>query len=134
MNVYGNTNDNITFQVTDAAGEKIFINNVSLSFSEKVVGNILNPYIITIDDATGIANVEYSGNVKVSVIGDMLKIEGIDSGDIDLVEIYDINGHRIARKTNVSESGIRISTLTTGVYVVIVYGNGEYTYHKVLIR
>ena len=134
MNVYGNTNDNITFQVTDAAGEKIFINNVSLSFSEKVVGNILNPYIITIDDATGIANVEYSGNVKVSVIGDMLKIEGIDSGDIDLVEIYDINGHRIVRKTNVSESGIRISTLTTGVYVVIVYGNGEYTYHKVLIR
>lgn len=134
MNVYGNTNDNITFQVTDAAGEKIFINNVSLSFSEKVVGNILNPYIITIDDATGIANVEYSGNVKVSVIGDMLKIEGIDSGDIDLVEIYDINGHRIVRKTNVSESGIRISTLTTGVYVVVVNGNGEYTYHKVLIR
>lgn len=134
MNVYGNTNDNITFQVTDAAGEKIFINNVSLSFSEKVVGNILNPYIITIDDATGIENVKYSGNVKVSVIGDMLKIEGIDSGDIDLVEIYDINGHRIVRKTNVSESGIRISTLTTGVYVVVVNGNGEYTYHKVLIR
>lgn len=134
MNVYGKNNDNITFQVTDAAGEKNFINNVSLSFSEKVVGNILNPYIITIDDATVIENVEYSGNVKVSVIGDMLKIEGIDSGDIDLVEIYDINGHRIVRKTNVSESGIRISTLTTGVYVVVVNGNGEYTYHKVLIR
>ena len=50
------------------------------------------------------------------------------------VEIYDINGLRILRETNISKSGIRISNLIDGVYVVVVNENGEYTYHKIAIR
>lgn len=134
MNVYGNVNDPITFQVTDADGENSFDNNASLKFSETVVGDIFNPYAITINDETGVANVTYDGNIKVSVVGDMLRIKGIAADDIKLVEIYDTNGQKLVRKTRVSESGIRISNLTNGVYVVIVNGNGEYTYHKIAIR
>ena len=77
---------------------------------------------------------KYDGNIEVWTEGDMLRIKGIAADDIDLVEVYDTNGQKLIRETNVSESGIRISTLTTGVYVVIVNGNGEYTYHKVAVR
>lgn len=134
MNVYGQANDCITFQVTDANGELSFGNNVSLDFSETVVGDIFNPYAIAVDNHSGIADVRYDGNIKVAVDGDMLRIKGIPADDIDLVEVYDINGQKLIRETRVSESGIRISTLTSGVYVVIVNGNGEYTYHKIAVR
>lgn len=134
MNVYGNVNDPVTFHVTDADGENSFDNNASLNFSEKVVGDIFNPYVLTINNQSGISEVKYDGNVKVTVDGDMLRIKGIPADNINLVEVYDINGQKLIHETHVSESGIRISTLTNGIYVVIVNGNGEYTYHKIAVR
>lgn len=134
MNVYGNDNDAITFHVTDADGENSFDNNASLNFSETVVGDVFNPYAITINNQSGIADVKYEGNIKVTVDGDMLRIKGIPADNINLVEVYDINGQKLIHETRVSESGIRISTLTNGVYVVIVSGSGEYTYHKIAVR
>lgn len=134
MNVYGNVNDPITLQVTDAEGKMSFSNNASLKFTEAVVGDIFNPYVITIDNQSGIAEVAYDGKLRVYVEGDMLRIKGIAADEIDLVEVYDTNGQKLIRETRVSESGIRLSTLTEGVYVVIVSGNGEYTYHKIAVR
>lgn len=134
MNVYGNANDNIVFHVYDAEGENSFSNNTSMVFVETVVGSVFKPFAIRINNATGISDVSYSGRIKVSVKGDMLRIKGIDADDIELVEVYGVNGQRLLRETNVSEYGIDISTLTGGVYVVIVNGNGEYTYHKIAIR
>ena len=134
MNVYGNVNDPITLQVTDAEGKMSFSNNASLKFTEAVVGDIFNPYVITIDNQSGIAEVAYDGKLRVYVEGDMLRIKGIAAEEIDLVEVYDTNGQKLIRETRVSESGIRLSTLTEGVYVVIVSGNGEYTYHKIAVR
>lgn len=134
MNVYGNTNDKITFQVTDVDGEQIFSNDVSLNFSEKVIGDILNPYVITINNTTGITNATYSGDVKILITGDVLEIRGIDADDIELVEIYDMSGHKLISKTNVSDSRIRIPALTADVYIVVVNGKGKYTYHKIVIR
>lgn len=134
MNVYGNPDDGITFNVTDADGELSFSNDASLKFSETVVGDIFNPYVLMINSQSGVSDVKYDGNIKVAVEDDMLRIKGIAPDDIDLVEIYDIKGQKLIRETNVSESGIRISSLTNGVYVVIVKGNGEYSYHKIAIR
>lgn len=134
LNVYGNTNDAITFQITDNEGKMMYANNVSLNFSETVVGNLKAPFAIAINNQNGIYGVNYDGNIKVSIFGDMLHISGIATENIDLVEIYDINGQKLMHETTVSESGIRVSSLTTGIYVVIVNGNGEYTYHKVVVR
>lgn len=134
MNVYGNVGDGITFSVTDADGELSFSNSASLKFSETVVGDIFNPYVLMINGQSGVNDVRYDGNIKVTVENDMLRIKGIAPDDIDLVEIYDIKGQKLMRETNVSESGIRVSSLTNGVYVVIVKGNGEYSYHKIAIR
>ncbi|MCM1141865.1 MAG: chitobiase/beta-hexosaminidase C-terminal domain-containing protein [Muribaculum sp.] len=134
MNVYGNANDKITFQVTDNNGEVQFANNSSLSFSEQIIGNINDPYAIVINSQSGVSNVTYDGNIKVRIVGDMLIIKGITADNIDLVEVYDTDGQKLIHETNVSESGIRISHLNTGVYIVIVNGNGEYTYHKIALR
>lgn len=134
MNVYGNSGDKITFQVTDAAGSVRLACTTELPMSEKVVGSLNEPYPIAVSNATGINSVSYSGNVKVYISGDMLRITGIDPQDISLVEVYDVDGHKLIHETSVSDAGIRVSHLTTGVYVVIVNGNGEYTYHKVSVR
>lgn len=134
MNVYGNANDKITFQVTDNDGAVQFANNSSLSFSERIVGNLNDPYAISINSQSGIGNVTYDGDIKVSIVEDMLVIKGIAADDIDLVEVYDIDGQKLIHETKVSESGIRVSNLNTGAYIVIVNGNGEYTYHKIALR
>lgn len=134
MNVYGNLGDNITFLVTDADGQLSFSNNASLTFSETIVGDIFNPLAIAIDNLDGITDVNHDGNIKVVVDGDVLRISGIAAEDINLVEVYDTNGMKLVRETNVPASGIKISTLAAGVYVVIVDGNGEFSYHKIAIR
>ena len=134
MNVYGNVNDPIRFNVTDADGEIGFPTDASLNFSETVIGDLYSPYTITINNESGISDVKYDGNVKVLAEGDMLLIKGIPADEIKLVEVYDTNGQKVIHEANVSESGIRISTLTAGVYVVIVNGNGDYTYHKIALR
>ena len=134
MNVYGNVNDHITFQVTDADGENSFVNDATLSFSETVVGDIFNPYIITINNKSGIGDVNYDGNIEVTVEGDMLHIKGIATDDIALVEIYDMKGTKLIRETNVIDGCISISALTSGAYIVIVNANGEYSYHKIALR
>lgn len=64
----------------------------------------------------------------------MLRVKGIAASDINLVEVYDINGQKLISRSHVSESGISISTLIGGVYVVIVNGKGEYTYHKIVVQ
>ncbi len=72
-----------------------------------------------------------SGRVMVAFEGDMLHINGIASDEIDYVDVYDLNGQKLLHAPQVSESGIRTSMLSDGVYVVIVSGNGHHTYHKV---
>lgn len=134
MNVFGNENDNITFQLADIDQQHFYKNNASMNFRETVVGDISNPYKIIKDGAiTAINDVKYDGNISVSVENDMLRIKGIAADDIDFVEVYDIDGRKLIHETNISESGIRISILTTGVYVVVVNGNGEYSYHKISV-
>ena len=134
MNVYGNTGDRITIRVTDADGEVTFPTDCVLTFSETVEGDLFSPLAVIVKNHSGIAGTTYNGNVKVSAEGDMLVISGIAADSIEFVEVYDLNGQKIMRETGITESGIRITALNTGVYVVIVNGNGEYTYHKVAIR
>lgn len=134
MNVYGDVNDHITFHVTDADGELSFANNASLKFEETIVGSVFNPYTITLDGATSVTDVAYSGKVKVIVEGGVLRISGVAANDINLVEIYDTNGQKLVSQRHVLESGVDVSNFTGGVYVVIVNAKGEYTYHKIALH
>lgn len=136
LNVYGNIDDNITFRIFDVSGEKEFTNIASLNFNEIVVGDIFNPYVIEIINSTvtETMDVKYPENIKISVAGNMLKINGINLDNIDLVEVYSVNGMRLLRESNISESGIRLSALVDGIYIVVIDINGEYTYHKIAIR
>ncbi len=72
-----------------------------------------------------------SGRVKVAFEGDILHINGIACEEISHVDIYDIQGQKLMHATQVSESGIRTSMLSEGVYVVVVSSHGAYTHHKV---
>ena len=135
LSVYGYNGDNITLRVTDAEGEVEYQTAVaSLEFDGNAVGNVHSPYVVVIDGNSGNSAVRFDGNVKVFVEGDMLRISGIAPEHIGFVEIYNIDGHKLMHETSITESGIRVSTLPTGVYVVVVDGNGDYSYHKIAIR
>lgn len=134
MNVYGNVNDPISFRVTDLEGEVSYSNNVSVMLGEDMMGDIFNPFMIPINAESGVGAAVGDGKVMVYVDGDRLMVKGIPAEMIELVELYDIDGHKVLRATSVSESGIKVSALTDGVYVVVVNGCGEYTYRKIAIR
>ena len=131
MNVYGNPNDDITFLVTDSYSGAELNNDASLKFREVVVGDLFNPYIISTGASTGVDEVAGSSHVKVFFEGDMLLIKGVNVDDIRYVEVYDIQGQKLIHETHVPESGIRVNTLSDGIYLVIVNAQGEYSYHKV---
>lgn len=134
MSVHGNVNDPISFRVTDAAGEVEYPCNVSVAFREDMMGDVRRPYEISINEESGVGEIAGEGGVTVYVDGDRLRISGVAADDVELVEIYDIDGHKLMRETSVSEAGVKVSPLTDGVYVVIVKGEGEYSYHKIVIR
>lgn len=134
MNVYGNAGDVVTFQITDAEAENQFENSASISFGEKVVGSLDDPYRISVAAQSGVTCVAYDGDVKVAQAGDMLVIKGVPASTVRKVEVFDLDGHKVLRSDRVSESGIRISDLKGGVYVVVVNADGSYSYHKVLLR
>lgn len=83
---------------------------------------------------TGTTVIDIDGNVNVTVEADMLRIRGVAARDIELVEIFDTDGRKILHVTNVAESGIRLPKLSTGIYVVVVKSNSEFTYHKISIN
>lgn len=134
MNVYGNPGDAITFLVTDAEGKLEYPNTTAIEFSERIVGDIFNPFEIEINGTTGVRDTRNDGNVKVYAEGDMLRITGVASRDIELVEIYDTDGHKLLRESNVAESGIRLPKLSIGIYVVVVKADGTFSYHKIALR
>lgn len=134
MNVYGNVGDAITFQVVDNDTEESYANNAGLEVHETVVGTLGSPYVICLKGQSGIGRVEYDGNVKVYADGDMLRIKGIAPEDIRMVEMYDVKGVKVLHETNVSASGVRLPEMVPGAYIVIVNGNGSYTYHKISVK
>lgn len=134
MNVYGNVGDAITFQVVDNDTEESYANNGALEVHETVVGTLGSPYVICLKGQSGIGRVEYDGNVKVYADGDMLRINGIAPEDIRMVEMYDVKGVKVLHETNVSASGVRLPEMVPGAYIVIVDGNGSYTYHKISVK
>jgi hypothetical protein len=104
-----------------------------LTFGEDIIGNIDRPYTIVVNGASGIGNITSGGNIRVRIVDDKLVVSGIEAKDIDLVEIYDIDGLKLIHEPYVTISGINVGHLTAGVYVVMVRGNGVTTYHKIVL-
>lgn len=131
MNVYGNLNDAISFLITDIQSDAELYNDASIKFREALVGDIFNPYVISTSATSSVYDIAGGFRVKVSFEGDMLLIKGIDFDDIKFVEVYDVQGQKLIHETHVPETGIRVPTLSDGIYLVIVNAKGEYSYHKV---
>lgn len=134
MNIYGKTGDHITFRVTDSDGEAEFATAAALDFSERSEGNLFDPYVIGVNTRTSLGIADYEGSIKVILSEGRLTVKGINPGEVELIELYDLNGYKLLHETVMPKEGIDVSHLVNGVYVVIVQGNGEYTYHKVALR
>jgi hypothetical protein len=73
-------------------------------------------------------------NVKVRVMDRTLLIHGIAAENIDFVDVYDIDGLRLCHEVNLFDPSVNVSHLKSGIYVVVVRGNGVTTHHKIAIN
>lgn len=134
MNIYGNKGDNITFRINDPDFTFRYANNVVITFDETVAGSIDEPYVITFDSLSGIDNISCDSSLTVRILEERLFIEGINPNDIELVEMYDIDGHKVLHQWRDIESGINIRHLPEGVYIVTIRSSGQYSYHKIALH
>lgn len=133
MNIYGSPDDEISFYIADSDGDGQYPAVQKEKFADNMLGSIAEPYSLAVNFDSKVSSLGTSGKVKVQVEDDMLRISGIDASEIDYVELYDLDGRKRLHASNISESGIRLPSLISGVYIVLISGNGNFTYHKISI-
>lgn len=135
LNVYGNVDDKITFRVADGQSDTSYDTDASLSFSERVVGDVFNPWRIIVDAQSGIGDIasDDAVSVRLHIDGGNLFVTGIPLSDVNLLEIYDMDGQKILHADSLDSSGVKVSAFVPGVYAVVLNGYGRYSYHKIVI-
>lgn len=133
MSVYGKSGEKIDFKAMSNASELLIPVKTEV-FSESMIGNVLEPYKFTINSLSDISKVDFTGGISVSVIDNMLHINGVDGDLINDIAILDMDGRKVRSfHDNPAQSDIYID-LPAGTYMVVVRCGNAYTYHKILVQ
>lgn len=130
LSVHGNPGDEISFRIlgTEEDAQELVLDQ-TLQFTENPVGSLNYPYQFNAE-RTGIKSISTNNEISVSVINRMLNVAG---NDVDYVAVYDINGNKILATAN-AQSPIALDIVNVGVHIVAVRSNGNWSYHKVMIK
>lgn len=124
--IYGEDNDAIALKVYDHATTNLYtVNNAPLQFvADDMKGNPETPYIIALGSITGI---ESTNPTQIAIYPNPVSVNlYIDRPQqiVDVVEIIDLSGRVIFRKTDFSDESIPVSGLNKGVYLLkLVYSD-----------
>lgn len=133
MSVYGNAGDKIALQVVRIDDDMICATSSDmLAFGEKVVGNLFDPYVITVGKSSGMSDASLAAGRKVYLVGDVLYVDGVAC--IDGITLFDTAGNKALSSRSIPAGNISVAQLVAGVYVVVVDADGNYSYHKIVIR
>lgn len=133
MSVYGNAGDKISLQVVRIDDDMICATSSDvLAFGEKVVGNLFDPYVITVGKSSGMYDASLAAGRKVYLVGDVLYVDGVAC--IDGITLFDTAGNKALSSCSIPAGNISVAQLVAGVYVVVVDADGNYSYHKIVIR
>lgn len=133
MSVYGNAGDKISLQVVRIDDDMICATSSDvLAFGEKVVGNLFDPYVITVGKSSGMYDASLAAGRKVYLVGDVLYVDGVVC--IDGITLFDTAGNKALSSRSIPDGTLSVAQLVAGVYVVVVDADGNYSYHKIVIR
>ena len=133
MSVYGNAGDKISLQVVRIDDDMICATSSDvLAFGEKVVGNLFDPYVITVGKSSGMYDASLAAGRKVYLVGDVLYVDGVAC--IDGITLFDTAGNKALSSRSIPDGTLSVAQLVAGVYVVVVDADGNYSYHKIVIR
>ena len=133
MSVYGNAGDKIALQVVRIDDDMICATSSDvLAFGEKVVGNLFDPYVITVGKSSGMSDASLAAGRKVYLVGDVLYVDGVAC--IDGITLFDTAGNKALSSRSIPAGNISVAQLVAGVYVIVVDADGNYSYHKIVIR
>ena len=125
--------EKVTFKAYENATARELVVSETLAFDGMQTGTISTPYQFHITNETGILNISSSSfNIYPNPVRNTMYISG-NIEDIEDVKILDANGRIVVFTENYSDSGINVSSLLGGVYVVAIHTSKGYVYKKIMI-
>ncbi len=123
MTIYGdvNTSTALTFKAIDNSSQQEYHVVETAKFANAMLGSVTSPYKLTISGATGINEVAEQGayNVYPNPVRHTLYVNG-DLERLNAVYVISNNGAIVAKTDNYSESGLNVSSLIDGPYIVVL--------------
>ena len=135
MTIYGdvNTSTKLTFKAIDNSNQQEYDIVETVKFANTMLGSVSSPYKLTISGTTGINELADKGcyNVYPNPVRNTLYVNG-DLERLNAVYVIANNGVVVAKTDNYSESGLNVSSLIDGTYIVVLKTSSGSIVKKIL--
>ncbi len=128
ISVFGLPGDKISFRIHPADGGGDYVLQQTATFGEEPVGSLKAPLTLDLSYSSSIDSLR-DGAYEVYVENGRLVVK-VEDDSIRLIEVYGIDGVRVASST----SSIETERLPAGVYIVVVNTANTRKSHKVEVR
>lgn len=131
INVHGQRGDVISFRYLN--GNEQLLSKTTLGFNEMPAGSINDPMALSLSGTVAIESV--TGNEAYVLIGEngSITFKG-DLSSIVGVDVYDIEGHKIAGAGKDAEGHLKVSDLEPGIALILVRTTDACVYRKVMVK
>ena len=123
MTLYGdiNASDKITFKAWNSSNQQEYNILETVKFANKLEGTVAAPFKLTIGDPTGINNIEINDdyNIYPNPVRSTLYVNG-DISQLKSVLVIANNGAVMAKTNAYKETGLNVSHLIDGAYIVVL--------------
>ncbi|MDE5807241.1 MAG: leucine-rich repeat protein, partial [Muribaculaceae bacterium] len=129
INVHGERGDVVTFRYASAIGQ--FASSESVSFGEDALGLLATPYELSMANTSAIEMVDAADGVTIDTENGQLIVKG-DS--LESVEVFDLNGLKLAESGNSADGSIKFTELEPGVKLIIIRTAEGISYRKINVQ
>ncbi len=135
LGVQGEGGENIKFYAMNNETEEIYDVTEQLNFTGDRQGSFNAPYSLHISgEATDIANLNAELQVSPAVARDVITVT-LPAENIDQVSVFNTNGVAVISANQLNAPAqINVSTLSEGIYIVVVKSQGKTYYQKIVKR
>lgn len=126
--------ESIAFKAYEnATGNECSISE-TLIFDGMHIGSPASPYLLHVSSTTGIKNV---GGTSLNIYPNPVRYTMYINGDTECIKdikILTANGQTVLHAQGYKDTGIDVSSITTGVYIVALHTDKGYQYKKIIIQ
>ena len=129
INIHGQRGDVVTFRYASAIGQ--FASSEIVSFGEDALGILAAPYELSMANTSAIETVDVAEGVMIDSENGQLVIKG---DGVESVEVFDINGLKLAESGNSANGCISFTELEPGVKLIIIRTPDGISYRKINVQ